>query len=302
MFILLFISISIFSMFSFCDIPLHYQMTIQDPATKTLEWMIDLYDLICFDLIVVVSIVFVLILSILFLPMHLDNEKRYSSKSFSHSTALEVFWTIVPAILLISIAYPSFNLLYALDEDFDFIEHAYKIIGHQWYWTYEYHHDRFDINFDSYLIDPISSKDYKPNTLEYTSMRSTKINTSFMRLLDVDNRLSIRARTNNVLLITSADVLHSWTIPSFGIKVDACPGRLTKATLFIKRPGLYFGQCSEICGINHGFMPIVVEAYIEKKTLLASYYSDAYASHSKTNGTTFQKYYHFKLKSRTSKI
>lgn len=226
-----------FHFISFCDAAEPYQMLIQDPATEVLEWMIDLYDLICFELIIIISIILVLLFNILFDPKHHFN----SARTFSHSTNLEVFWTIVPALLLVTIAYPSFSLLYALD-DLTVPSLTIKIIGHQWYWSYEYNSFQTNFAFDSYLL----------NSVEYGSGQ--------LRLLETDNRLLLPIKTHIRLLITSADVLHSWTIPSFGIKVDACPGRLNQATLFIKRPGLYFGQCSEICGINHGFMPIVVLA------------------------------------------
>lgn len=212
-------------------------MITQDPATEVLEWMIDFYDLICFQLIIILSIIFILLLNILFNPSH----HSHSKSKFSHSTYLEIFWTIAPAFLLTTIAYPSFSLLYALD-DLTIPSLTIKIIGHQWYWSYEYNSFNTNFCFDSYIL----------NSYEYGSGQ--------LRLLETDNRLCLPVKTHIRLLITSADVLHSWTIPSFGIKIDACPGRLNQATLFIKRPGLYFGQCSEICGINHGFMPIVVLA------------------------------------------
>jgi cytochrome c oxidase subunit 2 len=228
-----------FSFFINCDAPQAWRMTTQDPATEIFEGMLDLYDLICFELVIVLSIIFTLLLSICKMPMHYSNSQR----TFSHSTELEVFWTVVPALLLITIAYPSFTLLYALD-DLTVPSLTIKIIGHQWYWSYEIHGVDLtdDISFDSYMIST-------PDLVE-----------GQFRLLEVDNRLYLPTNTHIRLLITSADVLHSWTIPSFGIKVDACPGRLNQASLFIKRSGIYFGQCSEICGINHGFMPIVVVA------------------------------------------
>jgi cytochrome c oxidase subunit 2 len=223
--------------FSFCDAPQSFQMTIQDPATEVLEWMIDLHDLLCFELLIIISIIIVLLLNIIFNSQHHSNSKY----TFSHSTSLEIFWTIVPALLLVTIAYPSFSLLYALD-DLTVPSLTIKIIGHQWYWSYEYNSFETNFSFDSYIL----------NSYEYGSGQ--------LRLLETDNRLLLPIKTHIRLLITSADVLHSWAMPSFGIKVDACPGRLNQASLFIKRPGLYFGQCSEICGINHGFMPIVVLA------------------------------------------
>jgi len=132
-----------------------------------------------------------------------------------------------------------------------------KIIGHQWYWSYEYGGSLIDENgknvmdvnltFDSYLL---SIKD---------------MGLGRFRLLEVDNRIKLPILKHIRLMITSADVLHSWTIPSFGVKVDACPGRLSQASVFIKRVGVYYGQCSELCGVNHGFMPIVVEAIPSSK-------------------------------------
>jgi cytochrome c oxidase subunit 2 len=221
-----------------CDAAVPYQLYIQDPATEVLEWMINFHDLIMVDVIVIISIIMFLLYTLL----SNSNHHKDSNKIFSHSTGLEVFWTVVPAVILISIAYPSFNLLYALDDLTDPAV-TVKITGHQWYWSYEYNTSLTTrTNFDSYMV---STDDLKVGML---------------RLLEVDNRLILPVRTHIRLLITSADVLHSWAVPSFGIKVDACPGRLNQATLFIKRPGLYFGQCSEICGVNHGFMPIVVLA------------------------------------------
>lgn len=264
---------------TFCDSPDYFQVTIQDPATDILEWMIDVYDLICFELIVIVSIIFVLLLGILLCPKHHAayrvNRKskktiRYSNYSFSHSTELEVFWTIIPALLLISIAYPSFNLLYALDDDFLYTDYTIKIIGHQWYWSYECLIKGEEFKFDSYMIQPA---DFYANMTPESRAFCYKFNRSykrfclegyfqqFLRLLEVDNRLYLLTNRNIRLYITSADVLHSWAVPSFGIKVDACPGRLTKASLRIKRPGVFYGQCSEICGVNHGFMPIVVQTF-----------------------------------------
>ncbi len=224
--------------FSYCDAAESYQIAIQDPATEVLEWMINFHDLIMVDVILIIAVIFFLIYTLLFDSNHHKN----SNKHFSHSTTLEIFWTVIPAIILLTIAYPSFNLLYALDDLTDPAV-TIKITGHQWYWSYEYNIDvDKQVSFDSYMI---STDDLTPGML---------------RLLEVDNRVILPIRTHIRLLITSSDVLHSWAVPSFGIKVDACPGRLNQATLYIKRPGLYFGQCSEICGINHGFMPIVVLA------------------------------------------
>jgi cytochrome c oxidase subunit 2 len=143
------------------------------------------------------------------------------------------------------IAVPSFGLLYSLDELIDPTV-TLKVVGHQWYWSYEYSdyatlEGGESLNFDSYMI---ATEDLTHGSF---------------RLLEVDNRVVLPVNTHIRVLVTAADVLHSWAVPSFGIKVDACPGRLSQASLFIKREGVYYGQCSEICGVNHGFMPIVVK-------------------------------------------
>jgi cytochrome c oxidase subunit 2 len=165
---------------------------------------------------------------------------------FTHSTPLEVVWTIVPAIVLLFIAIPSFALLYSMDELID-PTITLKAVGHQWYWSYEFSdyatlEGGESLNYDSYMIP------------------EDDLTGGNLRLLEVDNRVVLPVQTHIRVLITSADVLHSWAVPSFGVKVDACPGRLNQTSVFIKREGTYFGQCSEICGVNHGFMPIVVEA------------------------------------------
>nr|QKY63886.1 cytochrome c oxidase subunit 2 [Triatoma recurva] len=153
---------------------------------------------------------------------------------------IELIWTILPAFTLIFIALPSLHILYLMDEMNNPMV-TIKSIGHQWYWSYEYS-DFNNVEFDSYM---------KPtNDLEMGDFR----------LLDVDNRAVLPMNTQIRLLVTAADVLHSWTIPSLGIKIDGTPGRLNQGSILINRPGLLFGQCSEICGANHSFMPIVVES------------------------------------------
>lgn len=152
---------------------------------------------------------------------------------------IEIIWTIIPAIVLIFIALPSLRLLYLLDEII-IPSITLKTIGHQWYWRYEYS-DFNSIEFDSYII-PLN-----------------EIGINNFRLIDVDNRIVIPFNMKVRILITAADVIHSWTIPSLGVKVDGTPGRLNQSHFIINRPGLFFGQCSEICGANHSFIPIVIE-------------------------------------------
>lgn len=186
-------------------------------------------------------------------------------KNITHCTWLEIIWTILPAFSLFVIAFPSFCLLYAMDDKVD-PSITLKVIGHQWYWSYEYSDYVNDlaklksesvvklkgIKFDSYLIPEEDLSVPKKN-------KKNKVG-KILRLLEVDNRVIVPTFTHIRVLITGADVLHSWAIPSLGIKVDSCPGRLNQIFIFLKREGVFYGQCSEICGVNHGFMPIVIEA------------------------------------------
>ena len=227
-----------------CDAPEAWQIGMQDPATPQAEGMIFFHHyLLIFIIMIGIAVCYVLV--IILQKFSIKNNPEKSVK-FSHDSLLEVIWTVAPALSLVFIAVPSFNLLYSLDELVN-PTLTVKVIGHQWYWSYEY--SDFSRNFgggtlyfDSYMVNTDELED------------------GHFRLLEVDYRLILPVRTHIRILVTASDVLHSWAIPSFGIKVDACPGRLSQASLFIKRIGVYYGQCSEICGINHGFMPIVVES------------------------------------------
>lgn len=166
---------------------------------------------------------------------------------------VEWVWTLIPAVLLLQIALPSLLLLYMLDETVDRML-TVKTVGHQWYWSYEYKdfwsaENNINLEFDAYIIPTSELRD------------------EIFRLLDVDNRTVIPIHTQVRVLISSADVLHSWTVPSLGVKADAVPGRLNQVKFIRQRPGLYYGQCSEICGANHRFIPIVVER-VELNTFL----------------------------------
>nr|YP_006503859.1 cytochrome c oxidase subunit II [Elodia flavipalpis]AFA46589.1 cytochrome c oxidase subunit II [Elodia flavipalpis] len=165
---------------------------------------------------------------------------QFVNRYLLHGQTIEIIWTILPAIILLFIAFPSLRLLYLLDE-INEPSITLKAIGHQWYWTYEYS-DFLNIEFDSYMI-PIN-----------------ELMENNFRLLDVDNRIILPMNSQIRILVTAADVIHSWTIPSLGVKVDGTPGRLNQTNFLINRPGLFYGQCSEICGANHSFMPIVIES------------------------------------------
>lgn len=158
---------------------------------------------------------------------------------------IECIWTVIPAIVLVQIAIPSLLLLYMLDESID-SSLSLKVIGHQWYWSYEYSDfwaipGDIQVEFDSYIIP------------------SSELENIIHRLLDVDNRIVLPFNVHIRILISSADVLHAWTVPAIGVKADAVPGRLNQLKFIAQRSGLFFGQCSEICGANHSFMPIVLE-------------------------------------------
>nr|YP_010958557.1 cytochrome c oxidase subunit II [Centrotypus laticornis]UXF57633.1 cytochrome c oxidase subunit II [Centrotypus laticornis] len=165
---------------------------------------------------------------------------KHTSRYILENQLIELIWTLIPTITLIFIALPSLQILYLIEESMKPMI-SIKVIGHQWYWSYEYS-DFNELEFDSYM---------KP---------SMNLNKNEFRLLDVNNRMMIPFNTTTRILTSSADVIHSWTIPSAGIKIDASPGRINQSNMMINRPGLFFGQCSEICGPNHSFMPIVMES------------------------------------------
>jgi cytochrome c oxidase subunit II len=241
---------------TFCDCPEKSQMFVQDPATPMMEGMIYFHNLLMFIIVFVGIFVFYMLGYAMY---RFDESRNTNSAQFSHNSPLEIIWTILPAIILLFIAVPSFTLLYSLDELID-PQLTVKVIGHQWYWSYEIsdyvlREDIKQVEFDSYMV-PVDGL----------------LNTGWVgcRLLVSRPELVLPTETHIRLLVTSADVLHSWAIPSFGIKIDACPGRLSQGSLFInrmldKKPAVFFGQCSEICGVNHGFMPITILAVNPEK-------------------------------------
>lgn len=222
------------------------QLGFQEPATTAMEGIVLFNFHLLFVIISIVVFVGWLLLVVLTNFSEMSNS---SAKEFNHSTVLEIIWTCVPTFILLSLAYPSFSLLYSFDEIV--APHlTFKILGHQWFWSYE----SSDFNSCS------TQQNLKFSCYMLTDEYLQKNSAGFFRLLETNKRVVLPTNTHLRLLITSVDVLHSWSIPSFGVKVDACPGRLNQANLFIKRFGLFFGQCSEICGVNHGFMPVAVLA------------------------------------------
>jgi cytochrome c oxidase subunit 1 len=237
----------------FLDIPAKNQLSFQDPATPIMEGIIDFHHDLMFILILISCLVFFLLFKII----NYFTEFKKSNKFFfnliallrSHQTNLEILWTIFPSLILFCIAIPSFSLLYAMDEMLN-PQLTLKVIGHQWYWVYEYN-DKLKEKTNIILLNKI---------VESVMLQESDLETGSFRLLEVDNRIILPIKTHIRVLVTSSDVLHSWAVPSLGIKIDACPGRLNQVTCYIKRVGVFYGQCSEICGVNHAFMPIVVQS------------------------------------------
>jgi heme/copper-type cytochrome/quinol oxidase subunit 2 len=204
---------------------------LQNGASKTRK-MIDLFhDYILFFLLVITIIIFFNIFSLIF--------NKIINKKMLEFPFLEFLWTILPGGILIFLGVPSLNLLYEI-ENISTNNLTVKVIGHQWYWSYELR-DFNNIEFDSYILN----EDY--------------LNLGDFRLLEVDNHLVLPNKTNIRFLVTATDVLHSWAIPSLRLKIDATPGRLNQIFSNVNYIGLFYGQCSEICGRNHSFIPIVLE-------------------------------------------
>lgn len=217
-------------------VPEPWQMGMQEAATPIMEEILDFHDL----LLILCIAISVFVLGLLTFVIFRFNEKRNPVPSkTSHHTLLEVVWTVIPVFILLVIAVPSFRLLYASDVTPE-AEMTVKAIGHQWYWSYEYP-DHGEIVFDSFMLP------------------DEEVGADGLRLLEVDNRLVLPVDTTVRVLVTSTDVLHAWAVPAFGVKIDTVPGRLNEVWVRATREGVFYGQCSELCGVNHGFMPIAVE-------------------------------------------
>lgn len=269
---------NIFNFFVYLDSAVDGQFGFQDPATPIMEGIIDLHHHIFFFLVVILFFVLWFMYRILdyffLIPSRLEtianeylwdnigNKENYVYlvvkklsllNKVNHHHTLEIIWTIIPSLILILIAIPSFSLLYSMDE---IINPAItiKAIGHQWYWSYEYS------DYVSKLMS--NGEDLEDSYLNFDSymVPTDELELGQLRLLEVDNCVVVPAEVHVRVIVTAADVLHSWAVPSLGVKVDAVPGRLNQTSFFIKREGIFYGQCSEICGVNHGFMPIVVKA------------------------------------------
>lgn len=218
------------------------QFGLQDANSPIIEELIFLHDFINIILLFIIRFVGYIMLAMVL--------NKCINKRLLESQMIECIWTIIPAVVLVQIAMPSLLLLYMLDESID-SSLTVKVLGHQWYWSYEYS-DFWaipggpSVEFDAYMV-PVREIEYRLH-----------------RLLDTDNRIVLPFNVHVRVLISSADVLHAWSVPAIGVKADAIPGRLNQVKFIAQRAGLFFGQCSEICGANHRFMPIVLEVVSPK--------------------------------------
>lgn len=217
-----------------------WQINFQAPATPVMYHIQEFHDLLLW---IISGIGVVVITLIGFVVCRFRASRHLTPATFTHNTKLEILWTAIPVLILIVIGYPSFRLLYFM-EVVPKADMTVKAIAHQWYWSYEYP-DHGNVNFDSYIV---ADKDLKPGQ---------------PRLLTVDNPIYVPVGKNVRVTMTSTDVLHSWAVPAFGVKRDCVPGRLNEAWFRADEPGVYYGQCSELCGPKHGFMPIEVHVVSE---------------------------------------
>nr|WKB06513.1 cytochrome c oxidase subunit II [Carapus mourlani]WNH23793.1 cytochrome c oxidase subunit II [Carapus mourlani] len=208
------------------------QLGFQDATSPVMEELIHFHD----HALMIVFLISTLVLYIIVAMV----STKLTNKLILDSQEVEIIWTVLPAAILIMIALPSLRILYLMDE-INAPHLTIKAVGHQWYWSYEYT-DYEDLAFDSYMVP---TQDLAPGQF---------------RLLEADHRMVIPMESPIRILVSAEDVLHSWTVPTLGTKMDAVPGRLNQTAFISARPGVFYGQCSEICGANHSFMPVVVEA------------------------------------------
>ncbi len=222
---------------AFAAAPEPWQLGMQAAATPVKAEINEFNNLL---MVVMTGITLLVLALILFICLRFREKANPTPSKTTHNTKLEVIWTAIPVIILVILAVPSFRLIY-LEDVIPEAEMTVKVVGYQWYWGYEYP-DHGDIKFDSYLIN------------------DEDLQQGQKRLLDVDNRLVVPVDTTIRVQVTSSDVIHSWFVPSMGVQIYAIPGRLNETWMRIEKPGVYYGQCNQICGVRHGFMPIVIEA------------------------------------------
>ena len=218
--------------------PENWQVGFQDAHSPTMERIVS-FNSILFWICVGISIFVMGLMAIIF--VRFNRKRNPTPRKFSHNSLIEVLWTVAPVIILVAVAIPSFRLLYFMDRTAD-AEMTIKAIGHQWYWSYEYPDLGEDITFDAFMVP------------------DDELSEGQVRLLATDESVVVPVDTNIRLLVTADDVIHSWAIPSFGVKLDGVPGRINETWFRVDAEGIYYGQCSELCGRDHAFMPIQVKA------------------------------------------
>lgn len=236
--------------YEICDAPRAWGMYFQDSASPQMEALVELHDNIMYYLVIILFGVGWILITLV--RHNMKKKSPISNKYFNHGTLVELIWTVTPALILILIAFPSFKLLYLMDEVSD-PSMSVLAEGHQWYWSYQYpdflnNQEEF-IEYDSYLVP------------------ESDLEEGGLRMLEVDNRVILPELTHVRFIVTAADVIHSFACPSLGLKCDAYPGRLNQASVLINREGTFYGQCSELCGILHSSMPIVIQCLSLEKYL-----------------------------------
>jgi len=215
----------------------NWEIGLQQPVTPTMEHITAFHNLMMVVIFLVAGLVTVLLLFVIY---RFSEKRNPTPSKTTHNTLVEVIWTAIPVIILVIIAIPSFKLLYYTDR-VENPDMTIKAIGQQWYWSYEYP-DNGNFTFDATMVDDEDLKDGQP------------------RLLTTDNMVVVPVDTKVRLLITASDVLHSFAVPAFGVKLDAVPGRINETWFEVTKKGVYYGQCSEICGAGHSYMPIAIKA------------------------------------------
>ena len=222
--------------------PTDWEVDFQTALSPSMERIVDFNLMVTIIIVIITAFVFALMAWIV---IRYNKKRNPVPSKTTHNTMLEVIWTVVPVIILLVIAVPSFRLLYYTDR----VEEAdmtLKAIGHQWYWSYEYP-DHGDFTFDALMLEEDELEEGQP------------------RLLATDEAVVLPVGAKIRLLTTADDVIHSWAIPAFGVKMDSVPGRINETWFQINREGMYYGQCSELCGTLHGFMPIMIEAVSQEE-------------------------------------
>ncbi len=246
--------------------PTEWQLGFQEAGSPLMQQLIDFHDFV-FWIITAITVFVFLLLAYVCVRFSAKNNKKPSTTT--HNATLEIAWTLIPVLLLVVIAIPSFRLLYN-QNDFTNIDMTIKATGYTWWWGYEYP-DHDGITFDSVIVEDDELEEGQP------------------RLLTTDYQLVVPVNKNIKMQITSdpSGVIHSWAVPSLGVKMDAIPGRLNETYFNIKEPGMYYGQCSELCGVGHGFMPISIKAVTDEE--FASWVETAKEEFASDNNNNYAK-------------